>query len=788
MTTTLSVLAVDDEAPALDELVYLLRNSAVASHVRAVSSATDALRHLHDEHFDVVLLDIAMPGMDGLELARVVAQFSHPPAIVFVTAHEEHALAAFDVGGSGYLLKPVTQERLVTALRRVALPRQEDHPDDGVLETIPVEIGTLTKMVSRDEVSWAESSGDYVRLHLRDGTRHLVRLPMSLLEEHWRDHGFARIHRSYLVSLREITRGEDVAGPHGRRRRHLRPSRQPPPFQGAQGQARAPRAAVAGPVTAEPLRPRGRAQPGPAPRRAGQFAGARRPVRARCLRPGAAGVAHASPGRRVPHRAVAGPGSSCALSAPHGDLPLAGHGPGPGAPADAADTRRRDLPTARSARVLVRTAGGTVGAAVRRVAQGTMTEPASIVAIVTVTAITALIGARGVRVARTPADFLVAARQVPATLNASAISGEYLSAASFLGVAGLAMLEGLGALWYAVGYAAGYLVLLAAVAAPLRRFGAYTIPDFAEGRLGSPALRRAATATVIVICGFYLLPQLKGAGVTLQVAVGGPVWIGVVVLGGIVTLGIASGGMKGITFVQAFQYWLKIVAIAVPALVLLAFVQHPPVSTVTGAAPPTFMHRTVVEFPQSQVISVTTAVDVEASGTVDEVSRHGRIHLTKGRHAVASGATLTFPAGSHAPHVEGNPVMSGAAWTSPLLQLGGRPDHALAATYGVLLATVLGAHGTAPHFGSLLHQPRRTGGPPHHRVRPAAARLLLRLSRRCSRCSAGWRRPASTRRARPIRWCWSCPASWPPAASASSSGHSSPPAPSPPSSRPRRGC
>ena len=139
--------------------------------------------------------------------------------------------------------------------------------------------------------------------------------------------------------------------------------------------------------------------------------------------------------------------------------------------------------------------------------------------------------------ARTPADFLVAARQVPRTLNASAISGEYLSAASFLGIAGLAMLEGLGALWYAVGYAAGYLVLLAAVAAPLRRFGAYTIPDFAEGRLGSPALRRAATVIVILICGFYLLPQLKGAGVTLQVAVGGPYWIGVVVLGAIVTLG-----------------------------------------------------------------------------------------------------------------------------------------------------------------------------------------------------------------------------------------------------------
>ena len=348
--------------------------------------------------------------------------------------------------------------------------------------------------------------------------------------------------------------------------------------------------------------------------------------------------------------------------------------------------------------LLVRAPGGTAGAAVRRAAQGTVTEPASVVAIIAVTAITAIIGARGVRVARTPADFLVAARQVPAPLNASAISGEYLSAASFLGVAGLAMLEGLGALWYAVGYAAGYLVLLAAVAAPLRRFGAYTIPDFAEGRLGSPALRRAATATVILICGFYLLPQLKGAGVTLQVAVGGPVWIGVVVLGGIVTLGIASGGMKGITFVQAFQYWLKIVAIAVPALILLAFVQHPPVSTVTGRGTPD-LHA-----PDSGAVPAVRG-DLRDHGRPGRgvrhrgrCSRHGPMDADQGRHAVESGATTHVSRRRRtAPHVEDNPIMSGAAWTSPLLQLGGRPDHALAATYGVLLATVLGAMGL-PHI------------------------------------------------------------------------------------------
>jgi DNA-binding LytR/AlgR family response regulator len=200
----LSVLAVDDEPPALDELTFLLENSALVSSVRAARSATDALHYMHDEHYDVVLLDIAMPGLDGLELARVLSRFSHPPAIVFVTAHEEHALEAFDAGGMGYLLKPVTHDRLVSTLRRVVNRPPDESQDAGSLETILVEIGSLTKILSREDVSWVESAGDYVRLHLRGGGHHLVRMPISLLEEKWSDHGFARIHRSYLVALRDI--------------------------------------------------------------------------------------------------------------------------------------------------------------------------------------------------------------------------------------------------------------------------------------------------------------------------------------------------------------------------------------------------------------------------------------------------------------------------------------------------------------------------------------------------------------------------------------------------------
>jgi DNA-binding LytR/AlgR family response regulator len=204
VTTGLAVLAVDDEAPALDELTFLLEHSTLVSSVRSAQSATEALHCLQGEHYDVVLLDIAMPGIDGLELAGILAQFSEPPVIIFVTAHEEHALAAFDVGGMGYLLKPVTHERLLHALDRVTRASPQMPTTEDSLDSIPVEIGTLTKIVSRDEVSWVESAGDYVRLHVHGGTHHLVRLPISMLEDQWSDHGFVRIHRSYLVALRDI--------------------------------------------------------------------------------------------------------------------------------------------------------------------------------------------------------------------------------------------------------------------------------------------------------------------------------------------------------------------------------------------------------------------------------------------------------------------------------------------------------------------------------------------------------------------------------------------------------
>ncbi len=195
----------------------------------------------------------------------------------------------------------------------------------------------------------------------------------------------------------------------------------------------------------------------------------------------------------------------------------------------------------------------------------------AVLAVVFAVMTTVGLGVFGIRRARTTSDFFVASRSVPPTFNAAAICGEYLSAASFLGVAGLVMKFGPDMIWYPISYAAGYLVLLFFVASPLRRFGAYTIADFAEGRLGSATARRLASTLVVVISVAYMIPQLRAAGVTLRVLTHAPYWLGVVIVAAVVTGNVAMGGMRGITFVQAFQYWLKWIAIAVPTVALVAY-------------------------------------------------------------------------------------------------------------------------------------------------------------------------------------------------------------------------
>jgi len=203
----LTVLAVDDEKPALDELAFLLRAQDAVGDIRTAGDATTALRILRDGEIDAVFLDINMPGLDGLELAGILANFASPPQVVFVTAHDDRAVAAFDLGAVDYLLKPLREERLAESVRRIVEGRRRRvvaGPAAPTDEVIPVELGGITTLVHRSSVEWVEADGDYARLHTADGS-HLVRIPISALETRWADAGFLRVHRSYLVALPRVT-------------------------------------------------------------------------------------------------------------------------------------------------------------------------------------------------------------------------------------------------------------------------------------------------------------------------------------------------------------------------------------------------------------------------------------------------------------------------------------------------------------------------------------------------------------------------------------------------------
>ena len=311
----------------------------------------------------------------------------------------------------------------------------------------------------------------------------------------------------------------------------------------------------------------------------------------------------------------------------------------------------------------------------------------TVLAVVPVLVVTLLIGARGVAAMRTTSDFLVASRRISPTVNAAAVSGEYLSAASFLGVAGLVVKDGIGALWYPVGFAAGYVAMLALVAAPMRRTGALTVPDFAEARLGSPGLRKLSAVVVLVIGTLYLVPQFTAAGQVLGAVSGAPYWVGVVVAGVAVSVTLALGGMRAATFVQAFQFVLKLALFIVPAIWLV--LQVGPDARAAALQPvefDRFSAPTPVEFRLDTTLTLDEPTWIAVGG---EAAREFPV----GTHAAAGGSTWTFPAGAAVPRVGGgHPGAQG--WARPLLDPNGHP---VLATWSVLVATVLGTMGL-PHI------------------------------------------------------------------------------------------
>ena len=226
-----------------------------------------------------------MPGLDGLDLAKVLARFADRPQVVFVTAYEEHAVDAFELQATDYVMKPIRTDRLDEAVRRVvaaarrAAARERRRTDDD--ETIPVELGGVTRFIQRSQIRYASAHGDYARMHTADGS-HLVRVSLNALEERWGDKGFVRIHRSTLVSLPTSPRSRATPGaPGARRRRRAARSAGGTPGPCATGCC-APSRPVSEPPTAGPPR-RVRVTSPRDGRPAG--AGARRP-----RRPGAPGA------------------------------------------------------------------------------------------------------------------------------------------------------------------------------------------------------------------------------------------------------------------------------------------------------------------------------------------------------------------------------------------------------------------------------------------------------------------------------------------------------------------
>ncbi|MGI8334029.1 sodium:solute symporter family transporter [Actinomadura scrupuli] len=316
---------------------------------------------------------------------------------------------------------------------------------------------------------------------------------------------------------------------------------------------------------------------------------------------------------------------------------------------------------------------------------------------VTVAALTALVAAVGALSLLWSPRAEACARLTPRPMreprNTPVIGGEFISAAAFLGTAGLALAYGAGMLWLPVGAAAGHVLLQVFVTAPLRRSGAFTLTGFAEWRLGSRAVRRAAGVCVCVTGWFCLLPQLESAGIALRVLAGPPAWVGRTAVIVVALSIVLAGGMRGLTAGRAFRCWFRLVAMAVPVVALLAL-WHLGLTAGQGRPqPPRFAQETTVAIDLDVAIRVLAGTGIEIAGVLDGRRHDGaRVVLEPGTHVLEEGARLVFPAGARVPRPAPAPEPGGDVWAAPF----GRGDHPLFTTYSVVLSVLLGTMGL-PH-------------------------------------------------------------------------------------------
>jgi DNA-binding LytR/AlgR family response regulator len=211
--TALAILAVDDEPRALADIKRLLEASPRVDRVATATSAKEALVHLSGGKYDGLFLDVHMPEIEGMALARLLRRFADPPGVVFLTGHPDAAVEAFEVQALDFIVKPVGRDRLEAALQRVEehagskeatatgpgsdAPASSSGPDVVAVDNPK---GGGKRLVRLESIQVAQANGDYARIHAPEG-RFLLRTPLSQLEKDWAGSGFARVHRAYLVNL-----------------------------------------------------------------------------------------------------------------------------------------------------------------------------------------------------------------------------------------------------------------------------------------------------------------------------------------------------------------------------------------------------------------------------------------------------------------------------------------------------------------------------------------------------------------------------------------------------------
>lgn len=200
---SMRALIVEDEAPASAKLRRWLSEQRDVEIVAAVEDGRSAQRAIASLSPHVVFLDIRIPEIDGLSLAKGLGDKA--PLIVFVTAHDDHAVSAFDTDAVDYLLKPYDKERFSRTLDRVR-ERLARRPGK---DRVPVPVGDRMRFVDAAAIAWIEAEGNYVRIHTKDCDYYLRRTLQALLGE--LDGRFVRIHRSCAVNVADVESSRALA-------------------------------------------------------------------------------------------------------------------------------------------------------------------------------------------------------------------------------------------------------------------------------------------------------------------------------------------------------------------------------------------------------------------------------------------------------------------------------------------------------------------------------------------------------------------------------------------------